>query len=526
MNETPMSPEEQTPVTLPDPIPTVSGDSQPITQTVEPTVSEEPITEKPVAEEPASEVPAPEEPTDALLKEQSSAPILPEVPSAETTSSEDSAVEPSDQQSPITAPAFQQTAPPLTNPSPMAPPVSQYGNYTNPAPALQPNEPNTVPMQSRILLILLFVAIVAFSVFCIVWDIRKGSQSGGYVAGDITEIHIGQQHKPETNDAYMDENGKYTIEGIAATVMPSIVEIYTYSDSKTIGSGSGILLSEDGYLVTNAHVVIGGNSFAVTLHDERTVDGICVGYDSKTDIAVLKINADHLTPAVLGNSDETVLGEQVCALGNPAGLTGSISTGIISGLHRKVRAESNTFEMDCLQTDAAISPGNSGGALVNLYGQVIGITSSKYVAGGLFEASPYEGLGFAITINEALPIIKELISQGYVSGRVRVGIQFYESSIIEAATGLTLPDELKEKGIYIMAIDEDAPIADTALEAGDFIVEMNGIPVADYADLDAALKDKRGGDTVTARCARIGKDEKITYFEIEILLLEDTSGDY
>ena len=185
MNETPMSPEEQAPVTLPDSIPTVSGDSQPITQTVEPTVSEEPITEKPVAEEPASEVPAPEEPADALLKEQSSAPILPEVPSAETTSSEDAAVEPSDQQSPITAPAFQQTAPPLTNPSPMAPPVSQYGNYTNPAPTLQPNEPNTVPMQSRILLILLFVAIVAFSVFCIVWDIRKGSQSGGYVAGDI-----------------------------------------------------------------------------------------------------------------------------------------------------------------------------------------------------------------------------------------------------------------------------------------------------------------------------------------------------
>ncbi len=528
MNQTPLNPEEQPSAALPEPTSAAtaaSGESEQTPQCNEPITAEgSAAVEEPDAAEPLeeqlpvtadSEEPS-AEPAVESLKEQLPVTAVSEEPSAEP------AVEPMETQPAL----LQQPTPICSAPVPTPSPSPQYRNGINPTPALQPNEPNTVPVESRILLILLFVAIVAFSVFCIVWDIRKGSQSGGYVAGDITEVHIGQQHKPETNAEYVDENGKYTIEGIAATVMPSIVEIYTYSDSKTIGSGSGILISEDGYLVTNAHVVVGGNSFAVTLHDERTVDGICVGYDSKTDIAVLKITADNLTPAVLGDSDETVLGEQVCALGNPAGLTGSISTGIISGLHRKVRAESDTFEMDCLQTDAAISPGNSGGALVNLYGQVIGITSSKYVAGGLFEASPYEGLGFAITINEALPIIKELISQGYVSGRVRVGIQFYESSIIEAATGLTLPDELKEQGIYIMAIDEDAPIADTALEAGDFIVEMNGVAVRDYADLDVALKGKQGGDTVTARCARIGENDKITYFEIEILLLEDTSGDY
>lgn len=404
-------------------------------------------------------------------------------------------------------------------------PLFQYGNVPS-APAAATEENGGLSKGSKLLLWLMFLAIVGFSVFCIVWDIQKGSQGGGYIAGDVINVQIGQQKKPDQDPVYMDENGKYTYEGIVQTVMPSIVQIYTYYDGVIAGSGSGIIITVDGYVVTNAHVVSAGDSFSVTLHDNTVYDAERVGYDSKTDIAVLKIEADDLQPAVLGDSDETLLGEEVCALGCPAGFSGSISTGIVSGLHRKVRTESDTYEMDCIQTDAAISPGNSGGALVNLYGQVIGITSSKYVSGSFFDIGSYEGLGFAITINEALPIISDLVKQGYVSGRVRVGIQFYEAEVVPYETDLELPPELKGVGVYIMAIDETMPIAQTELQVGDFIVELEGAEVVDYTTLNATLEGKQGGDIVTAKCARLDEDGNVSYFDIEFALVADTSGDY
>lgn len=432
-------------------------------------------------------------------------------------------------------PAMMQEEPGTDRQDPDDKPLFQYNDpytdaYTDGAASVAAiggeQKKDSVGKGSRILLILLFLAIVGFSIFCIVWDIKNGSQSGGYVAGDVIDVQIGQQQKPEVDSSYVDENGKYSYEGIAATVMPSIVQIYTYYNGMTAGSGSGFVLSEDGYIATNAHVVIDGDSFSVIMHDDTVYDAVRVGYDSKTDIAVLKIEARGLQPVVLGDSDEAVLGEEVCALGCPAGFSGSISTGIVSGLHRKVRTESDTYEMDCIQTDAAISPGNSGGALVNLYGQVIGITSSKYVSGSFFDSGSYEGLGFAITINEALPIIEDLISQGYVSGRVRVGIQFYEAADIEEATEMELPEELDGVGVYIMAIDETMPIAQTELQVGDFIVALNGVEVVDYASLNSALEGKQGGDFVTAKCARIDEDGAVSYFTIEFELVADTSGDY
>lgn len=385
---------------------------------------------------------------------------------------------------------------------------------------------NGVSVGAKILLALMFLSIVGFCVFCIVWDLKKGSQSGGYVAGEITEVYIGQQSKPNTEPNYTTADGKYTLEGIAATVMPSIVQIYTYEHGVIKSTGSGIVLTKDGYIATNAHVVKGGDSFSITMNNETVYDAVCVGYDTKTDIAVMKVEATDLQPAAIGNSDETVLGEEVCALGCPAGFSGSISSGIISGLHRKVRAESNTYEMDCLQTDAAISPGNSGGALVNLYGQVIGITSSKYVSSNMFDYGSYEGLGFAITINEALPILKDIIQNGYVSGRVRVGIQFYDAASVESATGLRLPEELQGVGVYITALDEDAPIANTELVPGDFIVKMNGVEINGYDSLNEALKDVKANDTVKATCAHLNNDSTVQYYDIAFEVIADTSGNY
>lgn len=392
-----------------------------------------------------------------------------------------------------------------------------------------------------LLLVLIFIMISALTVYCIYTDIQTGSikfNEENY-AGN-TNISLTLNNKPESdrNIEYIDENGRYTTEGLAEYIRPQVVEIYAYNSKypeMVIGSGSGIIISEDGYIVTNTHVLDGtmyndggdlikADSYAVSTYDEKQYDAQIAGRDTKTDIAVIKIQASGLPCATFGNSDETVLGEEVAAIGNPAGLTGSITDGIVSGLNRKIKADSTGFEMNCIQTNAAISPGNSGGALVNMYGQVIGITSSKYVN------SSYEGLGFAITINEAKPIIEELISQGYVSGRIRIGITFYsmdnEFTLAEFRDKYNrdIPDKLK--GLWITEISEDCDIADTELEVGDFILTINGTKVHNYDDLDLILDGKKAGDTLRAECARIDDDMNISYFNIEFKLMEDTSGDF
>jgi serine protease Do len=379
-----------------------------------------------------------------------------------------------------------------------------------------------------ILLVLILVIVTLLTVYCVVSDLSRGdfNEIGG--SFNNRSIALNTAHKPDSENTAADENGKYTVEGLVQVVRPQVVEIYTYQtkDSDTVtGSGSGIIISEDGYIVTNTHVLEGMAKYTVNTYNNRTYEAEIIGRDAKTDIAVIKIDAKNLSPAILGNSDEVNQGEAVVAIGNPAGLTGSITDGIVSGLNRKIKTDATGFEMNCIQTNAAISPGNSGGALVNMYGQVIGITSSKYAA------VTSEGLGFAITINDALPIIEELISQGYVSGRVRVGITFYSSVADYAAItfkdeyGFDIPEGL-EGSLWIEKISDDCDIANTILEPKDFIVSVDGQKVSGYDDLSKIIKGKKGGDKVTAQCARVDKKGEITYFKIEFKLMTDTSGDF
>ena len=436
-------------------------------------------------------------------------------------------------------PAAEETASEMSDPFAEAAKTEENARKTDAAPLPDLPDPfsaynessEDIPKEKKqsrkggiVMLVLIFLAIVGFSVFCIYLDIQKGSVSGGYRAGDVTNVTLMQAKKPVSDTAEREENGRYTVAGVAEAVMPSVVEIYTYLDGAVYSSGSGIILTEDGYIATNAHVVAKADSYEVTVSNKRKYSGKLIGHDSKTDIAVLKIEADGLKAAVLGDSDETKLGEDVCALGNPAGLSASISSGIVSGLHRQIQVEQTTFVMDCIQTDAAISPGNSGGALVNRYGQVIGITSSKYGSSYALTGD-YEGLGFAISINEALPILTELMEQGYVGGRVRFGIQFYaaEDAI---ARNVPVPDELRGKGLLVLAIDEDSDLKSTTFKVGDFILEIEGKEVKDYNTVMAAVEGKKGGDRIHAHCATVGEDNKVTYYEIDFSLLTDTSGDY
>ncbi|MBQ9898604.1 MAG: trypsin-like peptidase domain-containing protein [Ruminococcus sp.] len=380
------------------------------------------------------------------------------------------------------------------------------------------------------MLALLILMCGAFAVYGLIRDLAMSSRS--VMQTRTKNVVLYQNSKPEgANDIsnWVDENGRYTVEGAAAAVKPSIVEIYTYSDAShkdLLGTGSGIVLTEDGYILTNAHVLSSSGYHVIATDDGERYDAKIVGRDAKTDIAVISVTGANLTPAILGNSDEAVVGEEVIAIGNPARFSGTVTNGIVSAVNRKIRSDATGFEMNCIQTNAELSPGNSGGALVNMYGQVIGITSSKYIS------SDIEGIGFAISINDALPIIEELISNGYISGRFRIGVKYLdtetESKRMAIAAELGIKELPKDfRGLYITSIDEEFDIADTELRVGDFITAINGKQVGNYQELYDAISSNYGpGDVVPATCARFDSDGEVSYFDIEFVLAEDTSGDF
>lgn len=407
-------------------------------------------------------------------------------------------------------------------------------------------EENKVKSSSNIpvilLLIMILIMVSALAVYCIITDIQIGSIKFNQENNSDQKFALEMHDKPSDNKhiEYMTDDGRFTTEGLAEHIRPQIVEIAAYNSkyqNMIVSTGSGVIISGDGYIATNTHILDGASAklptgensfkpdtFTVFTHDEKQYDAKIIGRDAKTDIAVIKIEASGLPCAEFGNSDDAVVGERVAAIGNPEGLSGSITDGIISGVNRKIKTDTTSYEMDCIQTDAAVSPGNSGGALVNMYGQVIGIISSKYAN------SNSEGLGFAITSNEAKPIIEELISQGYISGRVRLGITFYSTDNGAADAQFkekykrNMPNKLK--GLWITDISKDCDVSNTDLKPGDFILSVNGRKVMNYDDLEAVIEGKKADDVLKAECARIDDDMNISYFDIEFKLMEDTSGDF
>ena len=436
-------------------------------------------------------------------------------------------------------------------PAQQMPPPPYYGNYQNPnyypnqpyqyyqyspnymppppqraVPVTPPAEP--IPMNRKIFVMCGVISAMIFllCMYCIFSDVMHGALNQEAVSNTVV---LQTQEKPELNpeDENVTADGQYTVRGVAELVKPSIVEVYVYDENHNLaGTGSGIIISEDGYIITNAHVVQ-GSDYSVSLEDESEYSAQLIGSDNKTDLAVLKVSASHLTPAVLGDSDETYVGETVVAIGNPAGLANTVTKGIVSAINRQIRSQSSSFRMECIQTDAAISPGNSGGALVNMYGQVIGITSSKYAS--QYEGT-YEGLGFAISMNQALPIVQDLIENGYVSGRFRIGIVFmptkneYAAQKFQEDFGEELPSELKNC-LWVTEISPDCDIANTEIQANDFILSFNGQDVSDYDSVLEVLDGCQGGDTVTAHCARYEKG-RVVYYDISFKLEKDTSGNY
>ena len=278
---------------------------------------------------------------------------------------------------------------------------------------------------------------------------------------------------------------------IAQQVGPSVVciNVYMPQSLSVAAYGSGVILNEEGFIVTNAHVVEDSSDLSVILNDGREFSARIIGQDTQSDLAVIKIEAEDLVPATFGNSDTLQVGERTVVIGNAAGrLAGTVTQGIVSGLNRQVpiqMSDGSVITMNLIQTDAAINPGNSGGAVVNRYGQVIGISSAK------LSGSDYEGLCFAIPISDAQPVVQNLIAYGYVKDRMTLGVT------VIALSSVTGPERgLPAHGLYIAEVLPESDLVNHDVTAGDVILKADGRELTATADLQEILKEKKSGDTI------------------------------
>lgn len=302
-------------------------------------------------------------------------------------------------------------------------------------------------------------------------------------------------------------------EDIYKKVSPSVVSVIS-TTSEGQGSGSGVIMSKDGYIITNNHVVEGAQSVSVQLSDSSSLDATIVGTDEQTDLAVIKVESStDLTPAEFGDSDQLQPGEYAYAIGSPGGVqfANTITGGRISAINRDLTV--NDRVMSLIQTDASINNGNSGGALINEYGQVVGITSAK-LSGNAFGSATVEGMGFAIPINTAKDIVDGIIQNGYVSGRPSIGITGRNVSSQDGSIS----------GVQVYSIDSRAKAASEGLKVGDVITAVDGTPTPTMDEVNTVKADKKAGDKLTLSVYRISEDKTIN-LTITLTDAHDLEGD-
>lgn len=268
-------------------------------------------------------------------------------------------------------------------------------------------------------------------------------------------------------------------------------------------SGSGFVISTDGYILTNYHVVNGVSNITVFFADGTSYDAVLIGGEEDNDIAVLKIEAADLTPVVLGDSDSATVGEHVYAIGNPLGeLTFTLTGGLISAKDRSVTSSDGTV-INMIQTDTAINSGNSGGPLFDRYGQAVGIVSAK-LSGSNSSSASVEGLGFAIPINDVKEMVSSIIQNGYVTGKPNLGILMGNENTFDT-------------GCQVLAVLKDSCAAQSGLQVGDTIIEWNGTKITSVRELGNAIRSNKAGETVRASVIRNGQT-----IMLEVTLDEET----
>ncbi len=336
---------------------------------------------------------------------------------------------------------------------------------------------------------------------------------GGGFAGSMLAMKVNQSNstvlyqavdKSSSSSSSNNASGtSLSYADIAKETMDSVVEIQTetmstnklFAQAVESGAGSGVILSEDGYIVTNNHVIEGANTITVKTRDGKSYNAKLIGTDSSTDLAVIKIDATGLKPAVLGNSSELQVGDTAIAIGNPLGeLGGTVTTGIVSALDREVTIDNQTMHL--LQTNAAINPGNSGGGLFNDQGELIGIVNAKS------SGSNIEGLGFAIPIDRAKDVITSLIDNGYVKGRASLGV-----TLTTGTTNNPLSNESSTQ-VYIIEVQEGSA-RKAGLQAGDQILKVDDTDVEEIADVKTAVNSHKAGETMNITILRDNSTQTI-----------------
>lgn len=323
---------------------------------------------------------------------------------------------------------------------------------------------------------------------------------------DTTEVNVSNRKPTEIQLKTVDGKNPMTDAELYAANVNSVVSINITATSdpnffgqttQTAGAGSGFILTPDGYIVTNYHVVGDADTVKVTLYNGDSYDAQYIGGDEDYDIAVIKIEATDLPNVTLGNSDSLNVGDHVLAIGNPLGeLTFSMSEGIASSVNRAIDVDGTPFNM--IQVTAAINPGNSGGPLFNSYGEVIGIVSAKYSS---YSNTTVEGIGFAIPINDVVSLVKDIMTNGYVTNKAYMGIT---PQTMTAQMAQQYRYDVTE-GVFVCSVDPDSAAAKAGLKLGDVITKMDDKTISSYEDLVAAKKSYSAGDTVTLTVYREGK---------------------
>ena len=335
---------------------------------------------------------------------------------------------------------------------------------------------------------------------------------GGFVGAGVsaaakvnhTGIQVSDREVAQGQTLKVDGSKQMTMSEVYASNVNSVESInvsattnYFGQTVQTAASGTGFLITEDGYILTNHHVVSDASSVEVTLYNGESYDAKVIGSDEDYDIAVLKIDVTGATPVVLGASSKLAIGESVAAEGNPLGeLTFSMSEGIVSCVNRAINVDGTPFNM--IQGDCSINPGNSGGPLFNSYGEVIGIVSAKYSS---YSNTTVEGIGFAIRINDVVSLVKDIMTNGYVTNKAYMGIT---PQTMTAQMAQQYRYDVTE-GVFVCSVDPDSAADKAGLKLGDVITKMDDKDIASYEDLVAAKKSYSAGDTVTLTVYREGK---------------------
>jgi len=322
----------------------------------------------------------------------------------------------------------------------------------------------------------------------------------------VSEILVGTRNNAKVETTAVSKDKELSAADIYEANVNATVGITTASTTNYFGykttaaaSGSGFVLTSDGYIVTNYHVVEGEDKIKVTTYDDTSYDATLVGYDESNDIAVLKVDAKGMQTVVVGDSDALRVGDSVVAIGNPLGeLTFSLTHGDISALNRKVTINNNA--MTLIQTDCAINSGNSGGALFNAYGEVIGITNAKYSSSGFSGTASIDNVGFAIPMNTVIGIIKSIIEKGYIEKTyIGIGVTNLESQ--NQSTGLS--------GALVVSVEEGGPADKAGLKENDVITKVNGTLITGTDDLIRMIAAGSEGDVVTLTVYRDGETSVI-----------------